>query len=252
MAARGHAQIAIQQQLRLGSRRPRVMGKGRMRSVVVWQGQKKMAWRARALRWLCRSRCAGCDVLSASDDGWCGPCRAATQLQVKVGAVASAAVTVFAGARYAGPIITAVQNFKYRARPDLASTLALLAHAAAKGHGAGATLVPIPLHPRRLVERGYNQAGLLAAALSRLRSAEVDYDVLQRLRDTPRQAQLDRRHRLGNVSAAFGVSKRAGTLEEVLLVDDVVTTGATLSAAAEALRAAGVARVAAVTVAAVI
>lgn len=102
-------------------------------------------------------------------------------------------------------------------------------------------LVPVPLHPRRLRERGFNPAAVLARSLSRAWHVAWNPVALQRLRDTPSQTQLDRAARQENVRDAFRARGRPPA--HVCLLDDVVTTGATLEAAARALRAAGAARV---------
>jgi len=102
-------------------------------------------------------------------------------------------------------------------------------------------VVPVPLHPRRLRERGFNPAALLARSVSRVRRIAWDAVALRRLRDTPSQTLLDRRSRKENVSGAF--LARGGLPAHVCLVDDVVTTGATLEAAALALHAGGASRV---------
>jgi ComF family protein len=109
-------------------------------------------------------------------------------------------------------------------------------------------VVPLPLHPSRLRERGYNQALLIAWGLAGALGTPVEEGALVRLRRTGHQAKLDRVERLHNLAGAFGV--HASRKKEppwvgrtVLLVDDVLTTGATATAAAEALRRTGAARV---------
>ena len=106
-----------------------------------------------------------------------------------------------------------------------------------------ATLLPIPLHPRRLRQRGYDQALELARPLARTLGLPLLDSVLHRVRDTAPQSRLDAAQRQGNLKDAFRIESRHAVPAHVVLVDDVMTTGATLQAAAAALRAAGVARV---------
>ncbi len=107
-------------------------------------------------------------------------------------------------------------------------------------------LVPIPLGLRRRRRRGYNQSERLAAALASLTGARVDESLLARGRDTRTQTALTPEERQANVAGAFA-GRRGVAGVEVVLVDDVFTTGATLAEAARALMAAGATRVHAVT-----
>ena len=110
--------------------------------------------------------------------------------------------------------------------------------------------VPVPLHPSRLAERGYNQAALLGSRLAGHLGAQSLPLALERICDTPRQTTLDRAARTRNVADAFRARPRSRVSgRQVLLIDDVRTTGATLAACARALREAGATRVSAAVVA---
>ncbi len=143
-----------------------------------------------------------------------------------------------------GAIREAIYALKYRglraAAPELGGLLAR--HLAGRSM-PGEVLVPVPLHPRRLRQRGYNQAALLAREVSRATGLPVREDLLARRRNTPPQVQTaSREQRRANVMDSFAVTGDAGGLA-VVLVDDVTTTGSTFSAAAAALKPAGAASV---------
>ena len=106
-------------------------------------------------------------------------------------------------------------------------------------------LVPVPLAPKRLRDRGYNQSEHLARALAAYSGKPVLVEALRRTRETPTQTALTPEARLANVAGAFEGRGVQGS--RVVLVDDVFTTGATLLAAAAALTQAGAAQVEAVT-----
>jgi ComF family protein len=101
-------------------------------------------------------------------------------------------------------------------------------------------IIPVPLHPQRLRERGYNQSGLLARELGRVSGLPVWEGSILRLRNTPAQVKAasadDRR---SNVRGAFSCNDEKVRGKRVLVLDDVCTTGATLDSCAVALKAAG-------------
>ncbi|MGH8033396.1 MAG: double zinc ribbon domain-containing protein [Luteimonas sp.] len=155
---------------------------------------------------------------------------------------------------YGAPIDGLLLRFKFH--QDLAAGRVLVQRmldAAGSLPGLGAddaradALIPIPLHRARLRQRGYDQALELARPLSRALGIALRDDLLRRHRATQPQSSLDATQRRHNVRGAFVVSKRpadVGSLPAyVVLIDDVMTTGATLHAAAVALHRAGVARV---------
>jgi ComF family protein len=97
-------------------------------------------------------------------------------------------------------------------------------------------LVPVPLHPLRLKARGYNQATLLAREIAGRLGLEVDSGILARIRNTKAQSTIDRERRSGNVSGAFGLDRgELAAGRDLILVDDLVTTGETAKACVAAL-----------------
>ena len=132
-----------------------------------------------------------------------------------------------------------IHRFKYGGETALARAMGELAAEKIMSTGTVKELdciVPIPLHWRRRVVRGYNQTLLFAGILSKHIGIPV-VPILRRVKATPKQAKLDRRKRLTNLDGAFAVRKgklHNGT-RRILLVDDVMTTGTTLSAATQVL-----------------
>lgn len=147
--------------------------------------------------------------------------------------------------RYEEPASSIIHRFKYEGYFALAGPLADLMIARWPAWAAPPDLIlPIPLHPRRQNRRGYNQAELLARPLGRALGIQTEADWLRRTRFTAPQVGLGPEERQTNVSGAFaaGAAVRG---RNVLLIDDVLTTGATMTAAAEALLEAGAASVSA-------
>ena len=143
--------------------------------------------------------------------------------------------------RFEGVVRQAVVLFKYHNLRALAPTLAGLLKDYLDSHPLPfEAVLPVPLHPRKQRQRGYNQSGLLARELSRLVGMPVMDGAIKRLKATPPQARAQRREeRRANVTNAFFCQERGPEGRNLLLVDDVCTTGATLDACAQALKKAG-------------
>jgi ComF family protein len=157
-----------------------------------------------------------------------------------------------AGFRAEGEVLDAIIGFKYREEYYQQRRLAAWLMEAFDRFAAGETwdaLVPVPLYHRRRRERGFNQAAELAHGLGKLRGMRVS-DCLYRCRETPSQTGLDRVARWENMAGAFRLKGGFDlTGQNLLLLDDVFTTGATTNACAQTLSEAGADRLAVLTVA---
>ncbi|MBI5041994.1 MAG: ComF family protein [Gammaproteobacteria bacterium] len=145
-------------------------------------------------------------------------------------------VTLF---QYAPPIDHLVQRFKFGQGLHLARLFAALLAERLRDSTPPDCIIPVPLHPNRQRQRGFNQALEIARPLARQLGCPLDYHSCQRIRATPAQSQLSAAQRRRNLRGAFTLI-RPLAVKHVALVDDVMTTGSTLEALADTLRAAGV------------
>jgi ComF family protein len=144
---------------------------------------------------------------------------------------------------YAAPLDRLLPRFKFHHDLAAGRLLSQLMAQALTDAGRPQALVPVPLHQARLRSRGYDQALELAKPLARALRLPMLPDALRRIRATAPQSELDAARRRRNLRRAFDARRDPPLPAHVALVDDVMTTGATLHAATDALRRAGVARV---------
>lgn len=190
---------------------------------------------ARLARRFFATRCGGCGRWG--DSGICPECR------TELSPVGDPSEVLFALGRYEGVLRSLIRRFKYGKRPDLALDLGALLAGLPFPPGL---LVPVPLAPERALERGYNQAELLARMVARIHGYPL-WTGLERTLDTQPQHSLGKGARWSNLAGAFSAAPLHG--ERILLVDDIFTTGATAASAQEALRAAGAGEVSVVVLA---
>ena len=208
----------------------------------------------RVLDLLFPCRCAACDaIMDAEHTGFCAICEVSlTPLHNAIADEVLSGLRVLAPDAYGAALADALVRMKHMGRPETAGVLARRITARwPTTPRRGAVLVPVPLHVLDLRARGYNQAALLAAHLARAWGTPIS-DVLRRARRSGSQRGRDPSERRGTVAGAFtlrrGAIKRLAD-RPVILVDDVVTTGATALETARVLRDGG-AEVAAVVAAA--
>jgi ComF family protein len=143
-------------------------------------------------------------------------------------------------AGYGEPVSTAIHALKYDHQTRVAEVLGkLLAQTLHEADWPVDLVCAVPLHPKRLRERGYNQAALLAGYVAQAQNWSFVPQAVSRVRETASQVHLNAHERQANMVDAFAADPRLVAGKSVLVIDDVLTTGATLSACAEALRAAG-------------
>jgi ComF family protein len=183
-------------------------------------------------------RCAGCGKGGAL---LCAACRAGLRpypggLRHQPASLAEVRIVYL----FDGALRAAVHQLKYRKQRRMAQPLGeLLAAELAIRPLWFDAVAAVPLHAERLAERGFNQAEMIGAAVARSTGSAMLGTGLVRTRATEQQARLDARARAANVEGAFAWMARTPPPARIVLIDDVLTTGATMGACAAALRAAG-------------
>lgn len=148
----------------------------------------------------------------------------------------------YAAFDYAYPVDALIQALKYGGQLALAGLFARALHQRVGGAHGIDVILPLPLHPLRLAERGFNQAAEIARVLSHLCGIDMKAQLAWRVRNTAPQTELPWRERASNMRQAFACGAGVAGLN-IAVVDDVMTTGATLDEFARTLKRAGAARV---------
>jgi ComF family protein len=186
-----------------------------------------------SLAWITPPFCPRCGTPAIAIEGPCGRCRTGE--------------TIFDFARSAvffnDTARELVHHLKYAERVSLAQPMGRMLERTIKDHDfSAAVVVPVPLHRKRQRERGFNQAQLIAKALA----LPVDTSIVRRCKNTVTQTGLSRSERSKNLAGAFEVDRDVKG-QTILVIDDVLTTGATMNEIARALKKAGAQRVEVVT-----
>lgn len=201
-------------------------------------------------------RCPFCDSIVKRRNGACKACEekliplsvdANIALDTRV--FLSHARSLFA---YEGPAMDLVRSLKYSARLDLIGYCTRCMREAMDGLGEQDSIVAVPVDGGRVVKRGHDHCALIARRLARMSGIPFLRNTLVRVRSVPPQVGLPREERERNVRGAFGVDRRRADRIDggrILVVDDVLTTGATLNDCARALTRAGAREVCALTLA---
>lgn len=184
------------------------------------------------LPWLSESRCPQC-ALPTANGRICGSC-------LKHPPAFDRTHSFLA---YDFPVDKLIQAFKYGQRLEIASALAGVWLGRSVPPRLPELLVPVPLHPARLRERGFNQALELGKALARRIRLPLIPDACQRIRDTPPQASLPLKERHRNLRGAFSANPDRLAGRHIAIIDDVMTSGSSLNELAATLKKAGAAEV---------
>jgi ComF family protein len=142
---------------------------------------------------------------------------------------------------YEGALMEAIHLLKFRGTRRLARPLSTMISGLDLPEDAD-VIMPVPMTRTALVKRGFNQSALVAAGVGRERGISLRLDLLHKIKETPPQLGLSRRARLSNLRGAFSAEPGVKGLR-VIVLDDVITTGATMRECARALKRAGAAEI---------
>lgn len=182
-----------------------------------------------------------CVECRCEGEWWCGDCLSKQDIapfEIGVDCGLNSATTLFCYSE-SDPIAKLIKMFKYDFNLEISDLWKKIISESKISFPKNLLVIPVPLFPKRKRERGFNQAEILAKILAEANDLEIDFASLNRIRATPQQTKLSREKRLTNLKGAFGWKGEPLGGRKILLVDDVLTTGATMRECAEVLRAAG-------------
>ena len=180
--------------------------------------------------------CAVCGSEAHTDNhGLCDECASLIKTAGIVGCT-EYIDSIYCAIHYTKHIAAAVHNYKYNDARYLSKFFASLIELPEEWHPDA--VVPIPLHPKKLCKRGYNQSELIARELCERYGLVLDESLVIRKKNTKSQRELDKTQRVENMKGAFSAAK-AATGKRILILDDVYTTGSTMNECAKVLKANG-------------
>jgi ComF family protein len=198
-----------------------------LRSLFKWQD---LILQPKCL--LCDRRC---------DRAICNGCH--TQITPRPSPLIPGPLAVFAWAKYQDALRRLLFQLKYTHKPEIGDFLGQQLAIAWLTHNPISlrhmTIVPIPLHPDRQTQRGYNQAELIARSFARFTGARLNCDYLQRQKATMPQHELNQVDRATNLANAFYLNHQAAPRQPILIIDDIYTTGTTVISATKTMQEAG-------------
>lgn len=190
--------------------------------------------------------CAGCEIdLPRQENNHCPQCGLHSYNKQLCGACIASPPdfdTTHAAFIYQYPVSQLLQQYKYNQQLALAETFAHTLMQRINPQQLPDLIIPMPLHPQRLQERGFNQSLEIARIIAKPFNLAIDYQSCQRVKLSPPQASLPLKERVRNMKGAFDCSRDLSGLS-IALVDDVMTTGASLNALAKAVKTKGAAHV---------
>lgn len=142
---------------------------------------------------------------------------------------------------YVYPVDRVIQHYKYNNALFLSHTLGLLLTESIIDSDID-IIIPMPLHPNRIQERGFNQSLEIAKVIAKLHHIKLDYTSCTRIKNTPPQSSLKPKERIKNMTGAFDCQVRMSGMH-IVLIDDVITTGASLNALSKTLKQAGASKI---------